>query len=308
MDQLDLHHLRGVVTLAEELNFGRAAARLHISQPPLSRLIGEVEQAVGARLFERTTRRVTLTPVGEVFVGEAHAVLARAASALETVRAAVRRQAGKVSVGYTWFAFQTVLPQVLARLRERDHDVSVDLVDLGSEALAEALACGHVDLGFAGEPLALPGFESARMYQAPLHVMLSVGHPLAQRERLEFAALAGETLLLHPRHEQPSYYDRLMDACREAGFTPQVYHREARQNCTALVATGQGLLLTPAGSFPHLPAGLCCLPLEGAPATLRAEVWSILPLASATPRIETLREIIRTGCGDYLPLVAVTSP
>lgn len=88
-----------------------------------------------------------------------------------------------------------------------------------------------------------------------------------------------------------------MNACKEAGFTPKGYHREPRQNCTALVATGQGVLLTPATSSGTLPAGLCCLPLEGTPSVLRAEVWGVLPAASDSLRIEILREIIRSGSG-----------
>lgn len=293
MDQLDLHHLRCVVVLGEELNFGRAAARLHMSQPPLSRLVSEVERAVGARLFERTTRRVSLTPIGEVFVMEARAVLVRAEQALESVRAAVRRQAGKVSVGYTWLAFQTVLPQVLARLRERDHDVSVDLVELGSEALGEALAGGQVDLGFVNQPLNLAGFESVRLVELPLHALLPTGHPLAAGDAVRFRALANETLLLHARHEYPRYYDQLLAACQEAGFTPRVYHRDARQNCLALVAAGQGVLLTPALSYPRLPVGLRCLPLEDAPAQLCAAVWAVLPIDPEAYPLATLREIIR---------------
>jgi DNA-binding transcriptional LysR family regulator len=293
MDQLDLHHLRCVVTLAEELNFGRAAVRLHMSQPPLSRLVSEVEREVGARLFQRTTRRVTLTPVGEVFVVEARAVLARAELALESVRAAVRRQTGKLRVAYTWFAFNTVLPQLLTRLREQDHDVSVDLVDLATEAQREALANGHADLGFVDEPIALEGFESVRLVERPLTVLLHAGHPLATGDRVPFGALAGETLILHARHECPRHYDHLLAACRHAGFTPHVHHREARQNCIALVATGQGVLLTPAPSYPQLPEGLRCLPLEDAPAHLRAEVWAVVPVAPVSPTLTALRELIR---------------
>jgi DNA-binding transcriptional LysR family regulator len=297
MDELDLHQMRCVVTLGEELNFGRAAARLHMSQPPLSRTVSEVERVVGARLFERTTRRVTLTPVGEVFVVEARAVLARAELALESVRAVVRRQAGRLRIGYTWLAFNTVLPQLLARLRERDHDVSVDLVELSSEAQREALAGGHVDLGFGDEPLELEGFENVRLIEQPFNVLLHAGHPLAASDRLRLDALESETLILHARHEQPGHYDQVLAACREAGFTPNVYHREARQNCIALVAAGEGVLLTPALSHPLLPAGLRCLPLEGAPPELRAEVWAVLPAATASPRIAALRELIRTGAG-----------
>ncbi|MGV3721006.1 MAG: LysR substrate-binding domain-containing protein, partial [Actinomycetota bacterium] len=295
MDQLDLHHLRCVVAVAEELNFGRAAARLHMSQPPLSRLVSEVEREVGARLFERTTRRVTLTPVGEVFVVEARAVLAGAELALESVRAAVRRQTGKLRIAYTWLAFNTMIPQLLTRLREQDHDVSVDLVELATEAQREALASGHVDLGFVDEPIELEGFESVRLVELPLNVLLHAGHPLAAGDQVQFNALAGETLILHARHECPRHYDELLSACREAGFTPRIHHREARQNCIALVAAGQGLLLAPGIGFPHLPVGLRCLPLEAAPAQLRAEVWAVLPVAPTSPissQIIDLREII----------------
>lgn len=295
MDQLDLHHLRCVVTLAEELNFGRAAARLHMSQPPLSRLVNDVERAVGARLFERTTRRVTLTPVGEVFVVEARAVLARSEQALDSVRAAVRRQAGKVSIGYTWSAFNTVIPQVISRLRERDHEVSVDLVELSTEAQREALGNGHVDFGFVDQPLELEGFESLRLIELPIQVLVPAGHPLAAGDRVRFDALASETLILHARQEYPRYYDQLLAACREAGFTPHVYHRDARQNCLALVTTGQGLLLTPALSYPRLPVGLRCLPVEGAPAQLRTEVWAVVPVAPKSHPLLLLREIICAG-------------
>lgn len=299
MDQLDLNHLRCVVTLGEELNFGRAAARLHMSQPPLSRLVSEVERVVGARLFERTTRRVTLTSVGEVFVVEARAVLARAELALESVRAAVRRQTGKLRLAYTWFAFNTVLPQLLTRLREHDHDVSVDLVDLPTEAQREALAQGHVDLGFGDEPIALEGFESVRLVERPLSVLLHAGHPLAGEGPVPFAALAGETLILHARHEYPRQYDHLLAACHEAGFTPHIHHREARQNCLALVATGQGVLLTPAPGHPQLPAGLRCLPLADAPAHLRAEVWAVIPIASITASVAALRDLIHASLPDH---------
>jgi len=297
MDQPDLHHLRCVVTLGEELNFGRAAARLHMSQPPLSRLVTEVERLVGARLFERTTRRVTLTPVGEVFVAEARAVLARAELAMENVRAAERRQAGKLRIGYTWLAFNTVVPRAVMRLREHEHDVSVDLVEMSREEQRSALARGHLDVGFVDEQLELEGFECRRLLELTLNVMLHAGHPLAERDRLPFRALADETLILHAHHEYPGYQDKLLTACRAVGFSPKLQHREARQSCIALVASGQGVLLHPAGSYPQLPIGLRSLPLDDTPPQLLVGVWAVLPNPSDTadpvsgPGL-TLRELL----------------
>lgn len=302
MNELDFHHLRCVLALAEELNFGRAAERLHMSQPPLSRLIAEVEQEVGARLFERTTRRVLLTPVGEVFVAEARAVLARAEQAFESVRAAVRRQSGKLRIAYTWLALNTVLPQVIAQLRECDHDLTVDLVDLPGDAQREALASGHVEMGFTDEPFAADRFESVLLHTAPLNVVVPTGHRLAGAGAVTLLDLAGETLLLHPRHEYPRFYDRLLQACEEAGFRPKLHHREARENCAALVTAGRGVILAPSLGHQTLAAGFHRLPLTGAPLYLRAEVWAVLPTHSASERLNLLREVVHAHASTTGPL------
>lgn len=298
MDQLELNHLRCVIVLAEELNFGRAADRLHMSQPPLSRLIAEVEHHVGARLFERTTRRVEVTPVGEVFVAEARAVLARADLAAENVRAAVRRQSGRLNVAYTWLALHTVLPEIVAQLRERDHEVSVDLVDLPSEIQREALAAGRVDLGFTDEPIAGEGFEALLLHSAPLNVVVPADHSLAQAGELTLVQLAEATFILHPRHEYPQFYDHLMRACTEAEIRPRVHHREARQNCAALVMAGRGVLVAPALSHVTLAPGLRRIPLTGIPAYLRAEVWAVLPAHAGSDRARLLQQVVRAYAGS----------
>ena len=308
MNELDLHHLRCVIALAEELNFGRAAERLHMSQPPLSRLIAEVEQEVGARLFERTTRRVLLTPVGEGFVAEARAVLARTEQALESVRAAVRRQSGKLRIAYTWLALHTVLPQIIAQLRERDHDVTVDLVDLSGAAQQEALANRHVEMGFSDEPLAAEGFESVLLHTAPLDVVIPPGHRLQGADAVELLDLAEETLLLHPRHEYPRFYDHLLQACVEAGLQPKIHHREARENCAALVTAGRGLILAPALSHQTLAAGLRRLPLADTPPYLRGEVWGVLPIHSTSDRLNLLREVVHAHSESSSAGTADTEP
>ncbi len=291
MNELDLHHFRCLVVLAEELNFGRAAVRLHLSQPPLTRLLMEVERVVGARLFDRTTRRVSLTAVGEVFISEARAVLARADLALENVHASVRRQSGQLRMAYTPLALQTILPRIIAGLRERDHEIRIDLVELSGAAQTEALASGHADVAFVHEVLELEGFISRLLHQETLQVLIPDDHPFADRDLLNLADLEQETLVLHARHEYPRYYDSILNACREAGFVPKVRHREARQNCLALVTAGQGLLLTPQTFSQTPPDGLRYVPLAG-PDSLRSEVWAVLPAAPSSPSVEALRQLI----------------
>jgi DNA-binding transcriptional LysR family regulator len=295
MNEIDLHQLRCLVVLAEELNFGRAAARLHLSQPPLTRLLAEVERIIGARLFERTTRRVRLTPIGETVVGEARAVLARAELAWENIRASVRREAGQLRLAYTPLALQTVLPRIIARIRERDHDVRIDLVELPTGLQEEALRSGHVDAGFSGEPLALEGFVDQLLHQESLHVIVPEGHALQRREAIDLSDLENETLILHARQEYPHYYDALRDACIASGFTPKIYHREARQSCLALVLSGQGVLIAPATPLHPSTSGLRYVALT-TPEALRSEVWSVLPAPTgeASSSIEILCEVLGT--------------
>lgn len=293
MNQIELHHLRCLVTLAEELNFGRAAERLHMSQPPLTRILFEVERVVGARLFERTTRRVRLTAVGEVFIIEARAVLARMGMAMDTVRAAVRHQSGQLRLAYTPLALMTVLPQIVSSLREREHDVSVDLVELPAGAQRESLHGGHVDMSFADEPIELDGFTNVLLHRESLRVLVPSDHRFAGENSLPFVALAEETIILHARHEYPRYHDRVIGACAESGFSPNVYHREAQQNCLALVTAGQGILLSPAKVSHTFASGLRCLPLEDAPSALCTEVWAVLPTTSGSLHLETLRRVIQ---------------
>ena len=294
MNTLDLHHLRCLVILAEELNFGRAATRLHMSQPPLTRLLADVERSVGARLFERTTRRVKLTPVGEVFISEARAVLARADSALETVRAAVRKQIGQLRLSYTPLALQTVLPELLSALREQEHDISIDIIEQSNLDIYEELSRGHIDLCFTSAPATEPTqFQSYLMHREALQVVLPSSHPLLKRDSLTLADLAQETFILHPPQEYPAYYEQVIGACQEAGFSPRIQHREAQQNCLALVAAGQGVLLVPAYPHFHNSTGFHRVPFTPAPLGLYSEVWVVIPLASRSPYIDKLEKLIQ---------------
>ncbi|MBC8142359.1 MAG: LysR family transcriptional regulator [Armatimonadetes bacterium] len=293
MNQLELHQLRCLVMLAEELNFGRAATRLHMSQPPLTRIVAEAERIVGVRLFERTTRRVSLTPVGEVLITEARTLLTRLDSAADTVRTAIRQQAGQLRLVYTPLALQTVVPQIVSQLRQSEHVVAVDLVEMTGDAQKEQLCRGDGVMGFCDEPLTGDGLESVLLHREPLRILVTENHPHANNDTFAFAGLARETIILHERDEYPRYYDRVIGACKASGLAPQIHHRAPRQNCLALVTAGVGVLLIPANFLFSNIAGLRVLPISDAPESLCAEVWAVFPPDNRSPFGKILRRIVR---------------
>lgn len=292
MNEIELRQLRCLVLLAEERNFGRAAVRLHMSQPPLTRMVAEVERVLGAKLFERTTRRVALTPVGEVFIAEARDILARTQSAWETTQAAIRQQSGQLRLAYTPLALQTILPQLLTRFREQEHDARIDLVELAGDAQQNALENGHVDIAFACEPLPEEKFTSVLLHRQALGLLAPEGHRLAIRPAVSLTELAPDPLILHPRHEYPGYYDRVLRAVQKSDMPPPIYHREAGQNCLALVVGGKGVLLT---SGPHTgiaAPGLCLIPLAPDD-NLHEEIWGVWPLGELSQPSQVLTGILR---------------
>jgi LysR family transcriptional regulator, benzoate and cis,cis-muconate-responsive activator of ben and cat genes len=295
MEINDLQTLRCIVTLAEELHFGKAAARLHMSQPPLTRLVTETERIVGTRLFERTTRRVQLTAVGEVFVAEARAVLHRSEEAWNSVQQAMRQQENHLRIAYTPHAFATVLPGLLAVLRQREHDIRIDLTEVNSTAQSELLTAGRIDFAFRESPWqnAKETGESVLLHREPLRLLLPQSHPLNLHEVITPDLLAHETIILHPRHEYPGYYDRVLQTFAAAGISPAIYHREAQQNCLALVAAGNGLLLTTASHTPPTGTLLRTVPLSASLA-LTVEVWANWRGDTLRPHAQAFRAILQT--------------
>lgn len=300
INQIELSDLRAVVALAEELNFGRAAERLLMSQPPLTRLLADVEKGVGARLFERTTRRVDLTAVGEVFVTEARATLARMEEAMQAVSAAARRQTGHLRLAYTPLALQTVLPRLLAALRERDHEAQIDLLELLGQAQIEALASGRVDLAFADGPPAGAEFGSLCLHREPLDLLVPEGHPLAARAAVTLEDLGETPLILHSRSDYPDYYDRLLAVSAALPAPLTIRERRPGENCLALVSGGAGVLLTP-GSLGGVPApGLCRLRVE-TPLPLSAEVWAVWSLSAPSAPVRALIALVQASVSDGPP-------
>lgn len=246
---MELRHLRYFVAVAEERHFGRAAERLHMAQPPLSQQIKALEAELGARLFDRNRRKVELTAAGTALLPEARDILARAGDLGRLARAAAGGEAGRLDIAFTGSVpFTDVMPRVLRAFRHHYPDVRVSLREMSTGSQIEALAEGKLDIGFA-RPASdtLPaGVAGRRILREPLVLALPADHPMAGRDRLSMAQVAGEGLVMNPRHIGTGLYDKISQLCQAAGFTPRIAV-EAHQMSTMirLVSAGLGMAVVP---------------------------------------------------------------
>ncbi len=267
---MELRHLRYFVAVAEELHFSRAAARLHIAQPPLSQQVRHLEHELGVALFTRTRRRVELTAAGRAFLAEARGVLEQAERATRIARRAGGGEIGHLSVAFVPSADLDLLPRVLRVWRQRFPDVELELQVLFAAAQMEALLAGRIQVGLVRLPIAPQrGVIAERVQSEPLVAALPQRHRLARRRSVRLADLGDETLLLFPRHVAPGYYDVLVGAFEAAGITPRVFHPGTLQTNLALVSAGLGVTLLPASIR-----------------NLRRTGVVYRPLASAAPEVE----------------------
>ena len=247
---MELRHLRYFAAVAETLNFGRAAARLSISQPPLSRQIQSLEHELGTPLFTRTTRGVRLTAAGRALIPEARRLLREAAALVEGARHLAEGGVGSLRIGFISTASYNVLPRVLPEFHRRRPGIQLALQETTSDAQIALLRDYELDVGVLVPPVVDAGFRYVPLMQEPLLAAL----PARRRwpRRVPLASLAAETFVLFPRQAGVGLYDLIVGFCRSAGFTPRI-GQEAVQMPTivSLVAAGMGVALVPA-SLRHM--------------------------------------------------------
>ena len=246
---MELRHLRYFVAVAEELSFGRAARRLHIAQPPLSRQIRDLERDVGAPLFDRGSRGVTLTAAGRAFLPEARLTLAQAERAQRTAQRAAQGETGRLRVGFVEAATHSgILPDVLGFFRMHLPAIGLSLLEMDSAQQAEALRESRIDLGLIGSipPDAERWLHTETVYADPLVLAVPEDHPLGGRRRFTLADLAAESFVLVPRYASPVLHDDIIARCREAGFSPRIAQEAAGWHTTvSLVSAGVGIAFVP---------------------------------------------------------------
>jgi DNA-binding transcriptional LysR family regulator len=214
--------LRYFLAVAQELHFGRAAARLYISQPSLSTQIQNLERTLGTDLFVRSSRRVALTPAGRALLEEAPLALGALERAAERARLAGAGIAGTVRLGYAPMAGYETLGAILTAVEHDSPNVTVIASELFSSEIPGRVLAGELDVGLALFPEPMRGVRSRPLRTEPLALLAGRDHRLAGSDPVPVTSLADETLLLFPRELAPGYYDRVVAACEQHGFQPQI--------------------------------------------------------------------------------------
>ena len=243
---IGLHQFRAVVTLAEELHFGRAAKRLEMAQPHLSTLIRRVESSVGAELFRRRPR-VALTPAGEVMVDTARRVLAEVERGVERVRQVATGQVGSVAVGFASTVMLTELPAAFEAFGRECAGVDLMLREMHSAPQLDALRTGLIDVALTREVPSDRRIQTEVIVREPFVAALPESHRLASESSISVAGLAAEPFILFRREIAPALHDQILGICIARGFAPRVV-QEADEWHTifAFVRSGFGITLPPA--------------------------------------------------------------
>lgn len=248
---LELRRLHAFIAIAEEGHITRAAERLGMQQPPLTRLLQSLEAELGVALMERLPRGVRPTPAGLALLEEARALLARAEEVTRVVQRAARGEQGRLAVGFTSSAsLHPLVPDVLRGFREALPGVTVLLEEAGTGELMDALLHERLDAAFVRSSLSgMPTLQSEPILTEPMLLAMPLHHPLSFSgdAPLPLSALADEAFVLYRRRAGQGLYDVILAACRAAGFSPLVVQEAPRLTSTlSLVAAGLGLSIVPA--------------------------------------------------------------
>ena len=246
---MELRHLRYVVTLAETRHFGRAAEHMHLSQPPLSHQIRQLEEELRITLFHRTKRQVQLTEAGRMFVQEARVILAQASHAANLASRVTQGEVGQLTIGVAGPADAPIFIRILRTFSQKHPKVRIVLRNISSLDQTQAIKEGRLHVGFVAMPVDDAGLATETVMRQPIMIALPPDHPLSTYERIPLKALSGEPQIMFARSNAPRFFDAVLAACREAGFSMNIAHEvDNLYTAYALVAAGLGVCLVPAGA------------------------------------------------------------
>lgn len=246
--RIDLRQLRFFVAVAEELHFGRAAQRLHMTQPPLSQAIAAFEEGLQAPLFLRSRRQVTLTPAGSALLPEARRLLEAAAGLPELVRRAAAGEAGRLALSFVTPADYSVLPHLLRDYSAAFPEVQLALKEATTDVQVDDLLHGRIDAGLVIAPLpekAQSTLDYRKLFDEPL-VLCAPAGVLTGPGPVELGALPDLPLIIFPRTSAPSLYDAILSCFHDAGIVPVIGQEAIQmQTIVSLVSAGMGMALVP---------------------------------------------------------------
>ena len=260
---MELTHLKYFVAVAEELHFGRAAKRLHIAQPPLSQQIMKLEDELETKLFTRTSRRVTLTKAGTLFLREARGILEQAENATRKIHEISSGQSGSLTLGFGEPATNTFLSSAIKIYSKKYPGVKLLLRELETADQLKALRSRRIDLGIL-RPFEhdMTGLRSKLLFSENYLVAVP-SQMYSNKQSLDLIDLAGQSFIMFPRAKQSALYDKLLQCCMNAGFMPNIFQEVVGKHTTlTLVEAGLGVALVPVSCSKLAPATIKFLPIN----------------------------------------------
>lgn len=285
--------LQALVTVAEELHVGRAADRLGVTQPALSRQIATIERDLGITLFARVRRRFALTPAGEIVIAGAREILQRTEGVIRDAKRAAAGELGALRLGFVQSATYDVVPRLVGAFRASYPDVVIHARSMTTLQQIHALQTGGIDAGLLRPVMTLTGLASRVISRDPLIAVLPAGHRLADDERIPLAGLADDPFVFSFRDAGPIVHDTIVGYCLAAGFSPRIVQEAEVQTIPALVAANLGVSLLIAPPPPHDNRTVVYRPLQDQlPPWDMALAWSA---SNPSPTLARLLAVAETA-------------
>jgi DNA-binding transcriptional LysR family regulator len=259
----DIMQLRCFVAVAEELHFGRAAIRLNMTQPPLSRQIQVLERIIDAPLLERTSRQVRLTPAGRSFLPEARRIVKLATTASFAAKRIASGKTGGIKIGFTAGGAYSFLPELVTAMRRRLPEVDLSLKEMVSVDQLEALGSAEIDVALLRAPFARPELNAIRVVAEPLVAALPFGHPLASKPSMSLQDVDNQPFVMYAPYESRYFYDLLVGEFARANVLPRyVQHLSQIHSIMSLVRAGLGMAIVPQAAESLRMNGILLKPLR----------------------------------------------
>jgi len=300
MSLLDARLLHAFIAVAEERHFGRAAERLHLSQPPVSQRIRQLEESLGVQLLLRSTRHVKLTPAGEALYERATQLVRDASAAEAAIRRVGEGEQGELRLGFTRTVASQLLPQVLAHYHEHKPDVVLHLHEDWSSQLMELLLHEAMDIALLrrASKQAHPGLDFTLVQREPFWLAMPRKHRFAGKRKVHPSELNGETFVGYSASMAQYFHETLKTILVHYGVAPEIVHTSAVPTVLALVSAGMGVTLIPKSAARLRTADTVVVPLEDPDGICNAELYAATRTGEANPTVSGLIEDLHSICGD----------
>lgn len=291
---MDLRQLKYFIAVAEEKNIGRAAARLHISQPPLTRQIQQMEEELATPLFERTSRGVELTQAGEMFLDEARNIQSLVEQSIERTSRAGQGKLGRLDLAIFGSAIFDIIPKLLLFFRQQYPEVEIVLHNMEKGVQIQALRQRRITVGFNRLVSSMPDIRAELVNQENLLVAVNTRDALAGKTSVPFRVLADLPLVVYPSGARPNFVDKVIGLCHQAGFEPEISHEVGDAvTAVALVASGFGICVVPESAATLKFPGVAYRPIADAPANASVDLSCIYRADDNSPLLRVFLETLR---------------